>query len=80
MSNLHKAQPRDALIKMANEIARNVAPGQSQEQAAMATADHIVRFWARSLKMQIIDCLEMKNNQLHPTAIKAVELLKEMNR
>ncbi len=78
MSELHKAQPQDALIKMANEIASNIAPGRSQEQAAIMMTDHIVRFWAISMKLQIIDCLETENNQLEPTATQAIQSLKEM--
>ncbi|MDX2505308.1 MAG: formate dehydrogenase subunit delta [Gammaproteobacteria bacterium] len=78
MSKLNKAQASDALIKMANEIASNIAPGQSQEHAANLMADHIVRFWAISMKLQIIKCLEEENKQLDPTATQAITLLKEM--
>ena len=78
MSKLNKAQASDALIKMANEIASNIAPGQSQEHAANLMADHIVRFWALSMKLQIIKCLEEENKQLDPTAIQAITLLKGM--
>ena len=78
MSELHNAQPQDALIKMANEIASNIAPGKSQEQAASMMADHIVRFWAKSMKLQIIECLETESEQLQPTATQAIRTLKEM--
>lgn len=80
MGNLQDEQPWDALIKMANQIACNIAPGKNQEQAARAMADHLVRFWARSMKVQIIDCLEMKNNRLDPIAVDAIKLLKEMHK
>jgi hypothetical protein len=78
MSELHKAKPQDALIKMANEIASNIAPGRSQQEAATLMTDHIVRFWAMSMKLQIIDCLEAGNNQLEPTATQAIQSLKDM--
>lgn len=78
MSELHKAEPRDALIKMANEIASNIAPGRSQDEAATMMTDHIIRFWAVSMKMQIIECLKTDSNQLEPTATQAIESLKEM--
>lgn len=77
-SEHHQAQAWEALVKMANEIASNVAPGQTQEQAAKAMANHIVRFWAKAMRTQLIDCLEMENNQLQPTALQGIELLKEM--
>jgi len=75
MNELHKARPCDALIKMANEIASNIAPSQSQEKAAGMMADHLTHFWTRSMRTQIIDCLEMEDHQLNPTAIHAIKLL-----
>lgn len=78
MREQHRAQPQDALIKMANEIANNIAPGQSQEHAASMMTDHIVRFWAISMKLQIIKCLETESDQLEPTATQAIKSLKEM--
>jgi len=47
----------DHLIKMINQIADNIATGQNtHDDAATAqqVADHIKRFWARSMKQQII--------------------------
>ena len=67
-----------ALIKMANEIASNIAPGRSQKQAASMMTDHIVHFWAISMKLQIIECLQEENNQLEPTATQAIQSLKEI--
>jgi len=78
MSELHKAQPRDALIKMANEIASNIAPGRSQDEAATMMTDHIIRFWAVSMKLQIIECLNTDSDRLQPAATQAIESLKEM--
>jgi len=80
MTEYHKAQPEDALIKMANEIASNIAPGRSQQEAATLMTNHMVRFWAKSMKLQIIECLGKENNQLQPTATQAIESLKEMYR
>ena len=77
MSSLHEAQPWDALVKMANEIAANIAPGKDPQQTAEAMVDHLTRFWSRSMKTQIIDCLEMDDNKLSPVAIEAIKLLKQ---
>ena len=78
MSDLHKAKPEDALIKMANEIASNIAPGRSQEEAATLMTKHIVRFWAMSMKLQIIECVNAGNTQLEPTAVQSIQSLKEL--
>ena len=41
------------LIKMANQIAINLAYGDSLEQSAARVSDHIVRFWAASMKNKL---------------------------
>ena len=43
------------LIKMINQIADNIAAGESEEIASEQLASHIKRFWARSMKQKIID-------------------------
>ncbi len=77
MDSEQDVQAQDALIKMANQIACNLAPGKTQKEAADAMAEHLVRFWARSMKKQIIDCLEIKNNQLTPISVEAIKLLQK---
>lgn len=76
----HKAEPQDALIKMANEIAFNIAPGKDEKLVAKAVAKHINHFWARSMKEQIINVLETSDHELSPIAIKAIEELKEIRK
>ena len=77
MGNIHDAHPYDALVKMANEIAANIAPGKNPQQTAEAMLNHLTRFWSRSMKSQIIDCLDTEDNQLEPTAVEAIKLLKQ---
>ena len=77
MNSAQDVQAPDVLIKMANQIACNIAPGKTQKEAADAMAEHLVRFWARSMKKQIIDCLKIKNNQLTPVSVEAIKLLKK---
>jgi formate dehydrogenase subunit delta len=79
MNSSQDEQPWVVLVKMANQIANNVAPGQNQNEVAKATADHLMRFWARSMKKQIISCLDNNNNLLEPAAEDAVYLLEEMS-
>jgi formate dehydrogenase subunit delta len=76
MSINKEIQPQNTLIKMANEIAYNIAPTQTQEQVAKAMVDHLTRFWARSMKNEIINCLDIENHQLSETAELAIRMLK----
>ena len=45
-----------------------------QAFAASAMLEHLQRFWSRSMKAQIIDCLEMKDNLLNPVPVQAIQL------
>ncbi|MCW8932729.1 MAG: formate dehydrogenase subunit delta [Gammaproteobacteria bacterium] len=65
----------DTLIKMINQIASNMAPGRNTQDAASATADHLIRFWARSMKFQLISNTKNNVQQLNPIAVKAIEIL-----
>ncbi len=80
MDSAQDVQAPDALIKMANQIACNIAPGKTQKEAANAMAEHLIRFWARSMKKQIIDCLDIKNNQLTPLSVEAIILMKKIQK
>ncbi|ARN75970.1 formate dehydrogenase subunit delta [Oceanicoccus sagamiensis] len=65
----------DHLIKMINQIASNIAIGENDTVASEKVADHIRRFWAKSMKQQIISYVEQGGDQLQPAAIAAVRLL-----
>lgn len=62
----------DTLIKMANQIAANNGHF-SPDDAADYVANHLRRFWARSMKQMIIDYVEQDGSQLSPVAKLAVE-------
>ena len=57
------------LIRMANDIARNMA-AQGEEAAIAATARHISDFWAPGMKAAI---LKGDRAGLHPIAAAAIE-------
>ena len=62
-----------SLIKMANQIAaNNTHIGNEAEEAAMV-ANHLRKFWARSMKLQISEYLESDGSELSPIAKLAVE-------
>lgn len=77
MNDSKQMTSSDALIKMINQIASNLAPGRSQIDAASATAEHVIRFWARSMKFQLISLVKNKHQALNPTAVRAVAILKK---
>ena len=67
------------LIKMMNQISANMALAESDESgelAAAKVADHIKRFWARSMREIIISYAESDGEELQPVSMKAVGLLK----
>jgi hypothetical protein len=53
------------LIKMANQITINLAYGDSLEQSAVRVSDHIVRFWATSMKNKIKSYAQDGGQELH---------------
>ncbi len=61
------------LIKMANQIATNMAPGFSEEEAADRVADHIRKFWAGPMKTSLKSCAETNAEACSPIVLKAVE-------
>jgi formate dehydrogenase subunit delta len=65
------------LIQMVNQIADNIAIGESDDVAAAKLADHIKRFWARSMKQQIIKYAETDCADLKPIAKQALALLQQ---
>ncbi|WP_020680904.1 formate dehydrogenase subunit delta [Marinobacterium rhizophilum] len=58
----------DTLIHMANQIADNNSHYGTQEEAAARVASHLTKFWARSMKQQIIDYLHSDGSKLNPLA------------
>tara|TARA_B110000014_G_C19921487_1_gene476736 strand:+ start:495 stop:734 length:240 start_codon:yes stop_codon:yes gene_type:complete len=70
-----KSSELEHLISMINQIAGNIAIGQSDEVAAEKVADHVKRFWAKSMKQKIIAYLEGGGDDLQPAASAAVRQL-----
>lgn len=63
------------LIKMANQIANNIAAGESEQRVIEKTAEHIQRFWAGSMKQKILQHAENDGKGLEPLALSAVQQL-----
>ncbi|MFC6672155.1 formate dehydrogenase subunit delta [Marinobacterium aestuariivivens] len=67
--------PLDTLIHMANQIAANNSHYGSEAEAAERVRVHLKKFWARSMKQQIIDYLHEDGSQLSPIAQAAIAKL-----
>ena len=63
----------DSLIRMANQIAANNT--HRGDTAAEYVQTHLKKFWARSMKRQIIAYLQQDGSELLPLARQAVERL-----
>ncbi len=64
----------EKLVRMANEIARNLK-SQGDETAIAATAEHLTRFWTPGMRKTIAAHLEQGGSGMDLVAYKAVELL-----
>jgi len=64
----------DKLIRMANEIARNLS-SQPGDQAVDATAEHIRSFWTPGMRVSLIGHAQAGGEGLDPIAVQALRLL-----
>lgn len=63
------------LVRMINQISANNLHHDSDEAAAEAVASHLRKFWARSMKQQIIQYAEDDGTALSPVSRLAVSQL-----
>ncbi len=70
-------QQAQNLIKMINQISINNLHHGDEAQAAEVVAAHIRKFWARSMKQQIIDCVESDGQALSSVSRLAIKRLAE---
>lgn len=59
------------LVKMVNQIANNNSH-QTEEESVDLILNHLKKFWALSMKKQIIEYAKQDENELTPLAQKAV--------
>lgn len=65
----------DRLVKMANQIALNLAANGTEEEVAEEIAQHLKRFWSPSMKRSISEHLVLFEDNLSPLAYKAFVIL-----
>lgn len=61
------------LVEMANQIAVNLAHGKEQDQCITDIASHIQRFWAPSMRQQLLATIDQDDHQIHDFVIKAAK-------
>jgi len=57
----------DNLISMLNQIANNNNYKKTDEETAMIVANHVKRFWARSMKANVKKYADSNGSQLSTT-------------
>ena len=65
------------LIEMANQIALNLKHGKDQPECISETAKHIQRFWAPSMRVQLIALVAQHDPQIHPLVNAAITQLSD---
>lgn len=65
----------ESLIRMVNQISANNRHHDSDEEAAGAVANHLKKFWARSMKQQIAAYAQQGGEELLPVSKRAVDKL-----
>ncbi|WP_299199774.1 formate dehydrogenase subunit delta [uncultured Amphritea sp.] len=64
-----------SLIRMANQIAANNTHIGDETAEAEMIANHLTKFWARSMKQQIAEYLNQGGDELSPIARKAIGIM-----
>lgn len=65
----------ERLVKMANQIALNMAANGTDEEVAEQIAQHLGKFWPPSMKQMASDHLTGMKDQLSPLAFRALTKL-----
>ena len=61
------------LVKMANNLSRNLSPGKPEEQAVADIRGHISKFWTVAMQQQLQGDLASQRETLDANAFSAVE-------
>ena len=62
----------DRLVRMANQIALNMASWGDETVAAAKTADHLQRFWTPAMRAQLADYCREDDAGLSPVVKRAL--------
>lgn len=64
------------VVDMANQIALNLLHGKEQQQCVTEISHHINRFWAPSMRAQLVEAASNDNYQLEDMVILALKKIK----
>ncbi len=62
----------DQLVKMANQIALNMAAWGSEEEVAKKTAEHLQRFWTPAMRQRLQEYSQVRGQDLSRPVAMAV--------
>ncbi len=60
------------LVRMASQIALNMAAWGSEEEVAKKTAEHITRFWTPVMRQRLLEYAQTHDHELPRTVVLAV--------
>jgi len=66
------SQQLKQLIRMAQQIAANLAAGVDADTAAARTADHLRRFWTPAMRSELLDYWQLGEGDLDATVSAAL--------
>ena len=73
-----KTMESQRLIKMLNQISTNLSPHRSDEDAAELVKTHIIKFWSKTMRDQILS-VPSDTPDLSNISKIAIKNLKELN-
>jgi hypothetical protein len=62
------------LVKMANQIALNMAGWGDEEAVAAKTGEHIAKFWTADMRRQLRDYYRAEGEGLAPAVVRSLAL------
>jgi formate dehydrogenase subunit delta len=65
------------LVKMANQIALNLAAWGDEEAVAVKTGEHIEKFWTRAMREQLLDFWRADGEDLCPVVCRVLASMDE---
>ena len=69
----------DQLVKMANQIARNLAAWGDEVEVAAKTGEHIEKFWTRAMRQQLMDFWHAGGEGLSPAVCRVLASSDQIN-
>ena len=67
----------DHLVRMANQIALNMAAWGDEEAVARMTGEHIRKFWTPAMRAQLLDYRRAGGGDLSPVILRVVTAMDE---